>query len=386
MATLLQARSTDRKHDILWSHWANREAALPAPVEPNDELTALLATIIGTVEADAILATLHSDRGGESPLILGIAGGDSLADEDWAQLATLAQASERRLLPANAQLSDYDWTTVSTGLRVCPLLRVSIASHRAGSRIVLTILYSAGRPAGRAGASLESLRPVIDAYFRLWQRDRLLGHRNAGLAAALDTVQTAVVLIARSGRICHVNSTARELLERGDYLRRSDETLAAEDLADGVALQVAVNDAVATNGGSETRRRAPVIALRSPLHDRPMVLTVVPCEQRARESADLAAIVYAVDPESDYTEQMQAVCKVYGLSQVETRLVLLISGGASLQKAAESLRIKEQTARSSLKQVFLKTDTRRQADLVRVILSSLLPLRTSLTVQAIDHR
>jgi DNA-binding CsgD family transcriptional regulator len=153
-----------------------------------------------------------------------------------------------------------------------------------------------------------------------------------------------------------------------------------------MALQVAINDAVAGGLGDPASRRMPILSLRSARHERPMIVSVVPCESRGAEAADAAAIIYALHPDAAQTTQLSAVCKLYGLSQVETRLALLIVEGASLQKAAEALHIKEQTARSYLKQIFLKTDTCRQADLVRVILTSALPLRTGLPAEAINRR
>jgi DNA-binding CsgD family transcriptional regulator len=51
-------------------------------------------------------------------------------------------------------------------------------------------------------------------------------------------------------------------------------------------------------------------------------------------------------------------------------LAIKIAQGATLESAAGALRIKPQTARSYLKKIFLKTDTNRQSDLVRVLLAS----------------
>ena len=60
---------------------------------------------------------------------------------------------------------------------------------------------------------------------------------------------------------------------------------------------------------------------------------------------------------------------------METGLVCHIANGESLLEAAAVLRIKEKTARGYLHQIFSKTGCKRQADLVRLMLCSLLRTR-----------
>ena len=84
----------------------------------------------------------------------------------------------------------------------------------------------------------------------------------------------------------------------------------------------------------------------------------------------MAAIVYVVDPELDTDQLLVPICKMYQLTPVETKLVCRLVAGNSLAEAAKTMHVKEQTARSCLKQVFAKTETNRQAELVRVMLSN----------------
>lgn len=60
---------------------------------------------------------------------------------------------------------------------------------------------------------------------------------------------------------------------------------------------------------------------------------------------------------------------LFGLTSKEARLTAeLCNGHASLEEAAEQLGIGLSTARTHLKHIFAKTDTRRQADLVKMVL------------------
>ena len=70
------------------------------------------------------------------------------------------------------------------------------------------------------------------------------------------------------------------------------------------------------------------------------------------------------------TPLVEPACKLYALTPVETRLACLLARGVSLAEAAEAMHVREQTARSYLKQIFLKTETKRQAELVWLMLKS----------------
>jgi DNA-binding CsgD family transcriptional regulator len=68
------------------------------------------------------------------------------------------------------------------------------------------------------------------------------------------------------------------------------------------------------------------------------------------------------------------VCSLYRLTTTEASLVCHLVLGRTIAEAAEQMRIRTQTARAYLKQIFVKTNTHRQADLIRLILNSFAPL------------
>jgi len=61
----------------------------------------------------------------------------------------------------------------------------------------------------------------------------------------------------------------------------------------------------------------------------------------------------------------------FGLTPAEARLAVNLVTGKSLRSAAAKLGISYETARSQLKNIFNKTGTGRQAELVVVILTAL---------------
>ena len=65
----------------------------------------------------------------------------------------------------------------------------------------------------------------------------------------------------------------------------------------------------------------------------------------------------------------------FGLTPAEARVVLRLLSGDSLRAAAKALGVQYETVRTHLMSIFQKTGTRRQAELVILVIRSLSELR-----------
>jgi DNA-binding CsgD family transcriptional regulator len=70
------------------------------------------------------------------------------------------------------------------------------------------------------------------------------------------------------------------------------------------------------------------------------------------------------------TNAKEVLKKLYGLTEAESRLAVMLLGGLSIEQSAQRLGITLNTARTHLKKLFLKTETNRQGELIRVMLES----------------
>jgi DNA-binding CsgD family transcriptional regulator len=61
------------------------------------------------------------------------------------------------------------------------------------------------------------------------------------------------------------------------------------------------------------------------------------------------------------------LCALYGLSRAEARVAALLAQGHRLDETAQILGVAYETVRKHLKQIFSKTGTDRQAELVRML-------------------
>jgi DNA-binding CsgD family transcriptional regulator len=76
------------------------------------------------------------------------------------------------------------------------------------------------------------------------------------------------------------------------------------------------------------------------------------------------------DPDKSPRVLPEIIGPLFDLTLSESRLAAEIASGATLDMAAENLGLTVSTVRTYLKQIFSKTDTSRQAELVRLILMS----------------
>jgi DNA-binding CsgD family transcriptional regulator len=76
-----------------------------------------------------------------------------------------------------------------------------------------------------------------------------------------------------------------------------------------------------------------------------------------------------VDPEQQPEPPTQLLRRVYGLTNAEADVALRVVRGDGLKPICEELSLSMATVKTHLQHVFDKTDTHRQADLVRLLLT-----------------
>ena len=83
-----------------------------------------------------------------------------------------------------------------------------------------------------------------------------------------------------------------------------------------------------------------------------------------------AVCLIVVDPELQKPLPAEHLRAFFGLTEAEARLAIRMAAGEDLRSAASRLEITYGTARARLAAIFHKTETRRQGELVRVLLSA----------------
>lgn len=334
------------------------------------ELAQVLAEISRIMAADGAVLSLHGDHDA-APELLGACVAPELGDDLPSLLSHAGLAAF-----AHDGAGIPHWTNCRIGQQSFDVLMLPVSPIKGHNRLVLSVLFD--RPSRDvrdfAEQLFQSRQPIAMGYFRLWQLERVRSRRVAALEAACDITDMGILLFTHAGDLDFVNAAANDLLAIGDGLRRHRGSVQASDISDSVKFQVAFNHAMAANdsvdGTKAARRHAPLVRLHRATGE-PLIAVIVAAEQPAVEPSDVAVMVYLFDPAFEMDRALKPVCSAFRLSPVEANLACQLAAGRSIADAADALRIKVQTARGYLKHIFIKTDTRRQPELVHLMLSNI---------------
>ena len=110
-------------------------------------------------------------------------------------------------------------------------------------------------------------------------------------------------------------------------------------------------------------------------HDPWMDILVAPIQgQGLSIHSSAVAIVYLSGDRRSQSDRCEQLVDLFGLLPSEARLAWAIAQGYSIKEAAEELDLTIETARHYSKKVYLKTGARGQADLVRIVFTSVLAI------------
>jgi len=180
-----------------------------------------------------------------------------------------------------------------------------------------------------------------------------------GLATGvLDLLREAVLVLARDAKLLGLNRAARALLREGDGLVLSPGGVIASTPSATCELRRGLE----RTARGETSRVQVARPGRASLS---LVVEPHPCDV----SEPGAAVVFAIDPEQCRMPSSATLATRYGLTPTECDVAQRLAAGADLEKIAARFEITLNTVRGHLKQVFSKTGTHRQAELVAKLLS-----------------
>ncbi len=192
--------------------------------------------------------------------------------------------------------------------------------------------------------------------------------------ALLDRNPLAIVLLDEKGRVILANQAARELAESGDGVTIADDSLALVRRVDDAMLQRMIGDAIKAPSHSGAVPGGAMSALR-PSGKRPFSILVSPLSPHSFLMTTLRPTVCVViaDPEKRALIPTDRLRAVYGLTRSEARLAAQLAAGEDLRSAAATLGIGYATARTQLTAIFRKTETRRQGELIKLLLTAATP-------------
>jgi len=196
-------------------------------------------------------------------------------------------------------------------------------------------------------------------------------------ANTLDNMAIGVLVVSSLSRILFSNATAQEILQDRDGLSVVDGIIVPSKANEGrlsAAIDLVISQA--WKGSAVSGQAVSVVRNKSLV---PLQIYVSPLLGEntysgwARKSEPLAILTIR-DSERPMETRQEVLCKAFGLTASQARLVTLIVGGLSLQRAANNAGITEASARQYLKIAFDKMNVSRQGEMVAKVLSLPLPV------------
>lgn len=197
---------------------------------------------------------------------------------------------------------------------------------------------------------------------------RMLSARLAGSLsdAALDSVTDAILVVDPTGRVIRANVAAVQMFQAGGAFCCISGRIQAAFEDDTTRLR----GLIAKAGRDETEGGGPLggtLTLRT-VNDQKCVVTVSPLMPSAElfDLTDHRLVLVLVSTTTLPKGVADQLRQAFGLTLAEARLATRIGSGETLADVADASKLSVETLRSQLKSILHKTDTRRQAELVKL--------------------
>lgn len=227
-------------------------------------------------------------------------------------------------------------------------------------------------------SAMQRLLPHLARTMRLRRLMGALHSEIADLRRALDRIHAPLFILDANGAIICANAGAEGLLTTGDGLSQEQGRLRVRRSREAQMLAAAIAETATFAEGhtrpADVRPESPQTLLIPRNEKRPLALVLMPLRPPTvvRQSGSPRARVLVVvhDPDATVVLDPALIAKLHGLTTTEALLASSIAQGRTLAEFAEERGCGSETAKTHLKRVMEKTGTRRQPELVRLLLGS----------------
>ncbi len=188
-------------------------------------------------------------------------------------------------------------------------------------------------------------------------------------ADVLHRLAAGLIFFDEEGAVVGANATAERLLADEDGLAVSKGRLQAARPVDSRSLAAIMSEAIRPD--DRLSARGPM-SIRLPRPSGRRSLEVMACAidpaSRVWSQGRAAGFLVVSSGEAQLHGVARRLRDLYGLSEAESQLVVALANGSTLKDWAATRGVSIETVRWQLKQVFAKTGTTRQPELMRLVL------------------
>ncbi|MFN3200929.1 MAG: helix-turn-helix transcriptional regulator [Bradymonadia bacterium] len=237
---------------------------------------------------------------------------------------------------------------------------VSPLKHSAGLSIIWIGSPDDEHFERHVAALLALLRPHLEHIFEE------LAHRSTHLSKSLDALQVGLFSYVR-GVMSPANASANTLLTSSEVLRRRGDEVQVVDSATARALLQCIQEVCALE---EAGAEVVVLPRGDERHDLLAVVTRVGI-------GDVTDACWIMVHDPEHVRGIELPQGLYGLSPAERAVAKWMLQGCTAPEVGNILKVSPWTVRTHLKNIFVKTGTNRQSELVALLAPLLLLFRQS---------
>ncbi len=184
--------------------------------------------------------------------------------------------------------------------------------------------------------------------------------------AVLDKIELGICIASPSGELIIVNSRAREILDDTDgiWLAKDNRLVCRNpDTTDQIREAIKMASSTA-NGEEDTASTNIVINQKSTVE--PLLAIAAPLRDADRElGGDFGGcLLTLVDPNRASHANVEAFCKIYGITPAEAEVAKCIVQGYSTAEIAEIRNVVPSTVANQVKRILTKTSSGRRVELI----------------------
>lgn len=217
--------------------------------------------------------------------------------------------------------------------------------------------------------SYELLEAIVPHLRRAVLIGNVIEHKSAeanSFSDLLDRIRAGVFVVDASGNIRYSNRTGSEIVRAGDYLRSAGGKLVARQGEANQLLQEAFRSA--GDGDAAISNRSVAIPLSAADGTRHLV-NLLPLTRRRAAGIDAGATaaVFVQKAAIELPNPPEVIASAYQLTKTELRVLLALMQLGSGPEIADALGVGSGTVKTHLRNLFRKTGTKHQTDLVRLV-------------------
>lgn len=240
----------------------------------------------------------------------------------------------------------------------------------------LSIMKAGGPVDRRMYGVISHLTPHLQRAMLVRQKLQQQNELETMSVRTLDALRTAVLLLDAEGHITHFNASAREILDEADVLRSVHGRLVTSDPNADRVLRQALAGTVLGDRATTSASISLHLAARDGSHHVGHLLPLTAGRrQRFGASYDACAVLFVSKAALDTIVAPDLIRKLFKLTPTELRVFLSIVEIGGVPDVARSMGIAESTIKTHLARIFIKTGTKRQADLVRLVAAFTPPIK-----------